>query len=222
MKNLSPRLEAVASLVRKGRRVADIGTDHAYLPVYLVQSGVADFCIAADLRKGPLENAKKAVEEAGLEENIILRLSDGLQKFEPDEVDEIVIAGMGGILIAQIIEAAPWLQKGGKHLVLQPMSHPEILRKYLLDNGFCIIDERLVKEDKIYQIILAEYFGANSAYNQIELMLGKINIEKKDSLLAELLEHTKKVYLKRIEGKASANADATEEKELLLEIEKLL
>ena len=160
MKNLSPRLEAVASLVRKGRRVADIGTDHAYLPVYLVQSGVTDFAIAADLRKGPLENAKKAVEEAGLEDKISLRLSDGLQKFEPDEADEIVIAGMGGILIAQIIEAAPWLQKGGKHLVLQPMSHPEVLRKFLVTNGYNIICETVCEDSgKLYCVMSVEFCG---------------------------------------------------------------
>ncbi len=160
MKNLSPRLEAVASLVRKGRRVADIGTDHAYLPVYLVQSGVTDFAVAADLRKGPLENAKKAVEEAGLEDKITLRLSDGLQNFQPDEVDEIVIAGMGGILIAQIIEAAPWLQKGDKHLVLQPMSHPEVLRKFLVTNGYNIICETVCEDaGKLYCVMSVEFCG---------------------------------------------------------------
>ncbi len=160
MKNLSPRLEAVASLVRRGRRVADIGTDHAYLPVCLVQSGVTDFAIAADLRKGPLENAKKAVEEAGLEDKITLRLSDGLTQINPDEADEIVIAGMGGILIAQIIENAPWLQKGDKHLILQPMSHPEVLRKFLVTNGYNILCETVCEDaGKLYCVMSVEFCG---------------------------------------------------------------
>lgn len=160
MKNLSPRLECVASLVRPGKKLADIGTDHAYLPVHLVSGGVTPFAIAADLRKGPLENAKQAVEAAGLEEKIELRLSDGLINFSPDEADEIVIAGMGGILIAGIIDAAQWLQKGNKHLVLQPMTHPEILRKFLITNGYRIICEKVCEDSgKLYCAMSVEFCG---------------------------------------------------------------
>lgn len=160
MKNLSPRLESVASLVNPDKRLADIGTDHAYLPVYLVESGITPFAIAADLRKGPLENARQAVEAAALEERIELRLSDGLAKILPDEVEEIVIAGMGGILIAQIIDAAPWLQKGGKHLVLQPMSHPEVLRKFLITNGYRILCEKVCEDTgKLYCVMSVEFCG---------------------------------------------------------------
>lgn len=220
--NLSKRLTAAAELCRKGSFICDVGTDHAYLPIYLCQKDIARGGVVSDINKGPIERAEKNIKETGMEKRLTAVLCDGLTRLEEYSPEDIFILGMGGELIVRIISDAPFVKKEGVRLILQPMSHPEILRKYLLDNGFCIIDERLVKEDKIYQIILAEYFGANSAYNQIELMLGKINIEKKDSLLAELLRHTKNVYLKRIEGKNLANADATEEKELLLEIEKLL
>lgn len=218
---LSKRLTAAAGFCRKGSFICDVGTDHAYLPIYLCQKEIARGGIVSDINKGPIEIAEKNIKEAGMEKKLIPILCDGLTRLEGYSPEDIFILGMGGELIARIISDAPFVKNEGVRLILQPMTHPELLRKYLFDNGFEIIDEVLVKEDKIYQIILAEYSGVIGAYNQTELMLGKINIEKKDSLLFELLEHIKKVYLKRIEGKTSAKADATEEKNLLLEIEKL-
>ncbi len=219
---LSKRLTAAAELCRKGSFICDVGTDHAYLPIYLCQKDVIRGGVVSDINKGPIERAEKNIRETGMEKRLTPVLCDGLSELEKYCPEDIFILGMGGELIARIISDAPFVKKEGVRLILQPMTHPEILRKYLLDNGFCIIDERLVREDKIYQIILAEYSGVKGAYNQIELMLGKINAQRKDSLFLELLEHTKKVYSKRIEGKNLANADATEEKNLILEIEKLL
>ena len=136
---LDSRLMAIANLVRKNKIFADIGTDHAYLPVFLVENGIIQKAIAADLRVGPLENAKDAVVSYGFTEQIALRLSDGLDNFETNEVDEIAVAGMGGLLISQFIERTNWLKNEDIHLILQPMTHVEELRKTLFDNGFNIV-----------------------------------------------------------------------------------
>ena len=137
---LDQRLSAVAALVRLGSRLADIGTDHAYLPVWLVQNGVCPAAIAADLRPGPLEAARRHVAAAGLEDRISLRLGDGLAPVFPGEADDIVIAGMGGETIAAILAAADWLADARLRLVLQPMSRAEETRRWLLKNGFSGMD----------------------------------------------------------------------------------
>ena len=135
---LDSRLMAIANLVRENKVFADIGTDHAYLPVYLVENGKIQKAIAADLRVGPLENARDAVVSYGFTEQIELRLSDGLDNFKDNEVEEIAVAGMGGLLISQFIERTEWLKNEDIHLILQPMTHIEELRKTLFDNGFII------------------------------------------------------------------------------------
>lgn len=151
MKRLSPRLKEAAALVRKVDTIADVGTDHAYLPIYLIGHGICRRVIASDLRKDPLENARANVEAAGFGEQIELRLSDGLTNYRADEAQDIVIAGMGGILIAEILDKTPWLKRGDKHLVLQPMTHAEVLRAYLMANGYRILRESVCEDDgKLY------------------------------------------------------------------------
>lgn len=118
---LRPRLMALASRVPPGSRVADIGTDHARVPVYLLQRGITERVIATDIRQGPLDAAKDALQRRGLRAD--LRLCDGAAGLRPDEVDCVVIAGMGGDTVAAILRASPWL--AGKHLLLQPQTHPE-------------------------------------------------------------------------------------------------
>ena len=151
MKRLSPRLKEAAALVRKVDTIADIGTDHAYLPIYLIAHNICRRVIASDLRTGPLENARANVEAAGFGDRIELRLSDGLTAYRADEAQDIVITGMGGILIAEILDKTPWLKRGDKHLVLQPMTHAEILRAYLMANGYRILRESVCEDDgKLY------------------------------------------------------------------------
>ncbi len=151
MIGLSERLLTVAALVRGGGPLADIGTDHAYLPIYLVQNGIVSRAIASDIGAGPLANARKTVELCGLSDRIELRLSDGLQSYRPEEVNEIVICGMGGNLIEEILLAAPWVCRRDIHLVLQPMTHSEDVRRYLCENGFQINTEVCVAEkDRVY------------------------------------------------------------------------
>ncbi len=159
MTKLDTRLKMAAEEVRQGKRIADIGTDHAYLPAYLIENGICPSAIAADIGKGPLENAKKVVSTSkDLTEKIELRLSDGLKEINENEADDIIIAGMGGILIAEILSAAPWVKNKEKRIILQPMSHAEDVRKYLCENGFEIIREKASTDGKHnYILIVAEF-----------------------------------------------------------------
>ena len=159
MIKLDARLKMAAEEVRPGKRIADIGTDHAYLPAFLIENNICPSAIAADIGKGPLENARKITSTSkDLSDRIELRLSDGLKEIKEDEVDDIVIAGMGGILIAEILTAAPWVKDENKRLILQPMSHAEDVRKYLCENGFEIIKEKACTDGRHnYIIIVAEF-----------------------------------------------------------------
>lgn len=155
------RLTYIADRVRPGSRVADIGTDHAYLPVELVKSGKCPGAIATDIRPGPLENARHSVAAAGLSAVIDVRGGDGLAPVQAHEVDDIVIAGMGGETIAAILAAAPWVKTPHYRLVLQPMSRPEELRRYLLTEGFSIESERsLCEGEHVYTVLVAAYTAA--------------------------------------------------------------
>lgn len=159
MIKLDTRLKMAADEVRQGKKVVDIGTDHAYLPAYLIENNICPSAIAADIGKGPLENAKKVVSTSkNLSDKITLCLSDGLKEIEPHEAEDIVIAGMGGILISEILSAAPWVKDETKRLILQPMSHAEDVRRYLCENGFEIIKEKACTDGKHnYIIIVAEF-----------------------------------------------------------------
>lgn len=150
---LSERLKKIAQFIRKGDRVADIGTDHAYLPIYLRESGLCPFVIASDIRVSPLNSAMKNVKKAGAD-GIDFRLCDGLLGIEKDEIDTVVIAGMGGECIAGILGCCPWAKNSGKHFVLQPMNSPEELRKFLCLSGYTIENECAVFDaGRIYTVM---------------------------------------------------------------------
>ncbi|HHW56974.1 MAG TPA: SAM-dependent methyltransferase [Clostridia bacterium] len=183
------RLKKIIEYIPVGSRVADIGTDHGLIPVYLVESGIAGFVIASDLNKGSLEKAIKKVEKRNLQSHIETRLGDGLKVLSLKEVDVIIIAGMGGILIAKILEEGKNIAKTVKRLVLQPMRDSDYLRKYLIENGYKICDEDLVKENqKYYEIIIAEQ-GRQKVKKDIYYEIGERLIEKNHPLLKEFLQH---------------------------------
>ena len=205
---LTDRLLKIASLVTEGKRVADIGTDHGYIPVYLLNQGKVPYAILADVNKGPLENARGEVRYNKLLDKVDLRLGSGIEVLEKGEVDEVIIAGMGGILISELLEAKLEVAHSVDKLILQPMQAQNELRKYLLNNGFEILDEVLVKEDfRIYEIIIAKYTGKNTVVSdEIYYEVGTKLIENKDPLLNEFID--KKIYMynsiiKKIEGKSS-------------------
>lgn len=208
--NISPRLLAVADLIGTAEVVADIGTDHAYLPVYLIENNLVSAAIASDVRKGPLENAKKTVLQHGLGDKIELRLSDGLKSYKKGDASVFAVAGMGGLLISSFIEDTPWLREQGTRLVLQPMTHAEELRKTLFDCGFSIDREIAVREGtKLYIVISAFYSGVKQTYSDFDIAVGSIR-PKDGKTEQEFLEKLAFTYQKKLT--ALNNAGRTDEK----------
>lgn len=216
------RLEAAAALVRPGAYVADIGTDHAYLPIYLVGRGIASRAVASDINSGPLERAASNIRAAGLSDRISLLLADGVEGLCGLGVTDYLICGMGGELIASVTEAA-FLRDPSILLILQPMTKPEILRKSLLCRGFSIGDERLAEEaGRIYQIFSASFTGVTEKYSDAELLLGRGNILHGGALYRRLASRETEIIRRRIEGKKSAGLDTSDDEALLSEIEATL
>ncbi|WP_324255760.1 tRNA (adenine(22)-N(1))-methyltransferase [Limosilactobacillus reuteri] len=180
-KHLSARLACVASLVPAGARVADIGSDHAYLPAALVLDGKIDFAIAGEVVKGPYENAVHEIKDHQLEGQVIPRLADGLAAIKPaDKVDTITIAGMGGSLIASILEKGKDKLTEIKRLVLQPNVGESQLREWLMNNHYQIMTEKIIEEDNhIYEIIVAEPSVVPFRYSKYELDFGPFLLENK-------------------------------------------
>ena len=162
---IRPRLAMTAALVPPDSVAADIGSDHAYLPIYLVRQGICPRAIAADIAEGPLQNGLEAVCAAGLEDKIELCLSDGFSRFAADDAGCWILAGMGGTLIARLLDAAPWLCRPGTALVAQPMRRAHELRQWLMLHNFCIISEYACYDaGRAYLALRAEYSGEVRAY----------------------------------------------------------
>lgn len=161
---ISERLRCCADLIDPGARVADIGTDHGYLPIWLVTQGIASAVYAADLREKPLQRARENARANGVEAKISFRRSDGLCCFNGTEMDTIVCAGMGADLIISILERTPWLRSSRYTLILQPQSSGQDLRRYLAEHGFSIEREVLVREKGfLYAVIRARFSGEITA-----------------------------------------------------------
>jgi len=182
---LSKRLEAVASFVPTGAVVADIGSDHAYLPCYLVHNGVVKKAIAGEVVKGPFESAIRQVKLEGLEKNITVRLADGLKAIEEqDKVDTITIAGMGGPLIVSILEKVPEALNTVTRLILQPNIHAKVIREWAIRNHWAILDEVILKEDeKIYEILVLQ--RGEMQLSEQEILLGNHLLNKKSDIFIE-------------------------------------
>ena len=157
---LDGRLLSVGKFVRQGAQFADIGTDHAYLPIYLLRRGIIEHAVAADINEGPLNSAKENAADMGVSDKIKFFLTDGVQGLENEGLTDIAIAGMGGELIADIIDAADFLKDGHLRLILQPMSKQAHLRRYLANNGFLITDEKYSSSSsKFYVTMCVHYSG---------------------------------------------------------------
>lgn len=209
---LTPRLRAAAELVSEGAFVADVGTDHAYLPIALCLEGKIRGGVASDINDGPIERARENINKYGLFDRLCAVRTDGLAGIEGYHPDHVMILGMGGELIARILSDAPWTKDGGIRLCLQPMTHPEKLRAFLAENGYCITDEKIVveeKENKIYQIIAASYSGEVKHLTDEELLLGKINIRRGGEELLRLASTYENALNRRIDGKREAGADVS-------------
>lgn len=187
MKQLPERLQAIARFIPRGKRVADIGTDHALLPIFLVKEGISPEVIASDLNKGPLEAARKNVVTEGLWEHIILRLGNGLTTIKSGEADVAVIAGMGGGTIRSILELCG-SQVPVNQLVLQPMGDSGILRKWLAGNGWKFENEDIIEEDnRIYEII-SVIPGVEDTTDADIISLGPRLVEKQHPLLQKIID----------------------------------
>lgn len=216
------RLEVAASFSRRGARVADIGTDHASLPIYLVGNDIAPCALACDINEGPLRAARLNIASAGLSDCIGTRLTDGLNGIEDYDPEDVYVLGMGGELISRIVLSSALSRKAGVRLILQPMTHTHDLRRDLLANGFNIADETLVKDrDRVYQIIVAEYDGILRTATQSELWLGKKNIERGGEDLRTLASLYAFGLEKKIKGYAEAGKTDQQANELYCELKRL-
>ena len=207
MLNLSERMLMAAKMVRKGNAVADIGTDHAYLPAYLILNGIAPKALACDVRKGPLENAKKTVEHYRIEGKITLRLSDGFDEIQPSEAEDFIVCGMGGTLMEQLVSRTHWLKDSSKRIIVQPQSHAEDIRRFFVENGFEILFEDACTDGgKLYCAIAAEYTGIKLQRPVSYIYTGELpKCKKKEARL--YLENTvsrlrKKLEAERMHGSA--------------------
>lgn len=201
---MTPRLYAIASMVPQGAFFADVGTDHAYLPIYLAENNLISHAVAADINRGPLLRAKGNIKKYNLEEKIDTCLSDGFEELDSNSFDTASIAGMGGILIARILEKAP----RGKLYILQPMRDAHFLRAYLSSNGFELVDEKLAEEgNKIYTVIAVR--DGKEVLSENELYLGKLL--KKDPLFEKFRTRLSNKYKKKYEGLKLSSTDKTAE-----------
>ena len=206
---LDHRLNTAVAFVRQDAVVADVGTDHAYLPVYLTGVGRARYAVASDINVGPIERAAQHVAEYGLTDKVKTVRADGLDGLAEYRPTDIIIFGMGGELIARILSDAPWVKDPAVRLILQPMTHAECVRRYLAEEGFHIVDEVLSKESgKIYQTIVAEFDGKPYEIDDVMAELGRFAAEKKDEpLRAPFITHRVEVLEAAAAGKEKAGVD---------------
>lgn len=209
---MTPRLMAVANMVNNSESVADIGTDHGYVPVHLVLNNMTKCALAMDINEGPLARADENIKRFQLSEKIKTRLSDGLTGLEDNEVDTVIIAGMGGILINNIIDKDKERLSSVKKYILQPMTAIEETRKYLEKNGFEIIDEVLAKEgEKIYTVISAVP-GRMKIEKEINYYIGEQLIKNRDKILPEYIKGKIYEYEKAVLSMKNAQSSEIEEK----------
>jgi tRNA (adenine22-N1)-methyltransferase len=192
-KQLSKRLAAVGELVPLNSRLADIGSDHAYLPVALLLQGKISFAVAGEVVTGPYESARAQVFKSNVQEQMLVRLADGLDAIEAeDEIDVITICGMGGALIRDILATGQKKHrlKGNERLILQPNIGEPLLRAWLIENGYGIIDELILEENrKLYEIIVAEKQQQPVGYSKEEVLFGPILLKKKGSIFIKKWQH---------------------------------
>lgn len=216
---LSMRLETVAKYVPKDAKLADIGSDHAYLPCFLVKNLGIPYAIAGEVALGPFQSAEKNVLSEGLSEQISVRMGDGLEVIEAGEVDCITIAGMGGALIASILENGKEKLGCVKRLVLQPNLGAISIRKWFLDNGWELIAEEILEEDgKIYEVLVAEKGDPYKPYGDklsMNLLLGPFLIKNKSAVFKKKWRSEINNWQRIIEqlGKAAQTPETIEKKQ---------
>jgi tRNA (adenine22-N1)-methyltransferase len=185
---LSKRLQTVAGQVQSGGVVADIGCDHGWTSIYMVQKGIARGAIAMDIREGPLERARQHIIRYHMQEVIETRLSDGAAKLQPGEADTLLMSGMGGALICRILKDSPQVVQSAAELVLSPQSEPHLVRSFLLENGFAIDREEMLLDQGKYYVVIHGVPGHQHFHRQEEYLFGRYLIQQGDRCLQEYLE----------------------------------
>lgn len=193
---LSKRLNMIASFVTEGCCAADIGTDHGYIPIYLVQQGISPRAFAMDINKGPLERAKQHITEMGVKDRIDCILSDGLNQLPVKDVDSVIIAGMGGDLIVRILEQDQDKLTEIRELIVSPQSHPERVRHWLHDHNFRILEEDMIREDGKYYIAIRSVHGSESYKKECFYYFGERLILEHSPVLLEYLDKEYQKYEK--------------------------
>lgn len=197
---ISKRLLCCAELIPTGSRVADIGTDHGYLGIYLLKEGKATHVLACDLREGPLDNARRNAALFGVQAQMDFRLSDGLAKVRPEEVDTIVLAGMGGDLIVRILSQCTWLRDERLTLILQPQSAGNALRRWLAEEGFELLREEPVLDGSFLYTVMQVRFGAARALTPGEEYCSPALFKSGSPLVAQYLARVQAALQTTVEG----------------------
>ena len=201
MVKISNRLMTAAALVTQGYTLADVGTDHGYIPIYLLQQKKIPAAIAMDINEGPLERAKEHIALYGLQAYIQTRLSDGVAALKPGEVEAVLIAGMGGGLVMHILKDGEKICQSAKELILQPQSEIEHVREFLREEGYTILAEDMVYEDgKFYPMMKVQYQGENenaqkaSEVLKLSDLYGGLLLQNRHPVLKTFLEKEKLIY----------------------------
>ena len=205
---LSRRLAAIAEMVPYGSICIDVGTDHGYIPAWLIQNGICPHVFASDINAGPLGSARRTAVLAGTVEKTEFLLCNGLSAYSENSADAVIIAGMGGETIISILQAAPWTANGVK-LILQPQSKSELLRKWLTASGYVIICESLIEDGRIYQLLTASGGTCTHRYSPAEYHLGALDQISDNPLFPEYLNNEIRRAEKSIAGMTSSKENDT-------------
>lgn len=199
---LSDRMQMVADMVTKGNVLADIGCDHGFVSIYLLEKGICPKVIAMDVNEGPLLRAMEHVKERGLTDYIDIRLSNGMEKLNVGETDSILIAGMGGRLVIKILTDYPEKTKALKEIILQPQSELHLVRTFLTESGYHILEEDMTKDNgKYYPAMRVVYNGENQTeLSEPEQWYGPILLKQKHPVLLEYLQKEKEKYHQILQG----------------------
>lgn len=229
---LSERLRTVAGMVTVGNAVCDVGCDHGFVPIYLVQQGISPKVIAMDLREGPLRAAREHVAAYGLEGQIVTRLSDGLHNYEKNEADTLICAGMGGGLMMRILAENREKTDSFRELILQPQSEVEKFRRFLRESGYRILDEEMLREDgKFYQAIRAASAGNGECGKEARMdeelcklqdRYGPVLLQKKTPVFLAFLEREAALYEEILENLRKQEGMDERRRERVGQVEALL
>lgn len=186
---ISNRLKTIAGMVSRNSVACDVGTDHGYLAIYLVKQDICKRVIAMDVAKGPLSKAQNNILAYNCNGQIETRLSDGLEKMKPGEADTVIMAGMGGMLINTLLEKGKEVLTTVNELILSPHTDVELVRRYLLANGYLIQEEKMLVDEEKYYVIIKAVHGQDPSYDTCQYRYGKLLLQNKDNVLQDYLHN---------------------------------